>query len=93
MDPFAGHVTGHIIDLVIILDYDADAVLAGMHKTHRKNIRRGNRDGLVAYHDRSLDGLLQLRRLQEASEDRAESGERGFNISDARYFWKIHSCV
>lgn len=85
--------SGSITEFVIDTTRDYDDVLASMHKVHRKNIRRAARAGLEISVDTSLDGLLRLRTLQQASSDRAEERTEGFEIQDVEVFRRAHEHV
>lgn len=90
---FAPHVTGSILEFVLDLAPEPEAILAGMHKVHRKNIRRAERHGLVVRADVSLEGLLQLRRVQETSARRATERGDGFAVRDPDYFRRVHERI
>ena len=85
--------TDSITEFVIDLSPGYDALLAGMHKIHRKNIRRAGRAELDVVEDSSVDGLLQLRQLQLSSSERAEEKTEGFAVRDEAYFRNVHDHV
>lgn len=93
LEPFSDHITGDAFDFVIDLGRDPETLLSAMHKTHRKNIRRAGRSDLTVGTDGSLEGLLELRRLQLASANRAETQGRGFSIRSPDYFREVHEKV
>jgi hypothetical protein len=85
--------TESITEFVLDLTPGYDAVLAGMHKIHRKNIRRASRAGLEVVEDSSVEGLLRLRRMQLSSSERAEEKTEGFAVRDEEYFRRVHDHV
>lgn len=85
--------TASIIEFVLDLTRGHDALLAGMHKIHRKNIRRAQRSELEIFEDPSLDGLLRLRSMQMASSQRAEEKAEGFGVRDEDSFRRLHEHV
>jgi hypothetical protein len=91
--PYSHHITETVVEFVIDLIPGLEDVLAGMHKAHRKNIRRAKRNGLEVRIDNSLEGLLELRRLQQVSANRAKARGHGFSIRDTRYFRNVQEQV
>jgi hypothetical protein len=91
--PFNGHTTGSLIEFVLDLDQDPDAILAGMHKVHRKNIRRAERDGVTVRQDGSLEALFVLRSMQEVAAERSARRGGGFAVRDKSYFERLHRKV
>jgi len=85
--------TASITEFVLDLSGGYDAVLSGMHKIHRKNIRRAARSDVEVLEDCSLDALLQLRTLQLASSERAGERTEGFAVRDEDYFRRIQEHV
>jgi hypothetical protein len=85
--------TAAVTEFVLDLSRGYDALLAGMHKVHRKNIRRAQRSDLEIFEDPSLDGLLCLRSMQLASSQRAEERTEGFGVRDEEYFGRLHEHV
>lgn len=77
---FRGFVTKRSLDFVLDLRVDFEQILAGMHKTHRKNIRRAERTGMTIELDSSLAGLSRLREMQASASERATEKGRGFEV-------------
>jgi hypothetical protein len=92
-DDLAAHRQGAIVEFVSDLSVGAEAVFAGMHKQHRKNVRRATRDGLRLQEDSSEAGLLELRELQLSSSERASERTEGFGVSDQEFFRRLHEKV
>lgn len=90
---FAPHVTDAVIDFVLDLRPEPEALLAGMHKVHRKNVRRAERHGLTVRAESSLEGLLALRKVQEVSAERAASRGDGFRVRDTGYFRRVQELI
>lgn len=83
-----------LIEFVLDLKRPVDAILAGMHKTHRKNMRRAQSRGVTVEEDTSLDGLLRLRAMQEVSAQRATEKKHGFFVrEEADYFRRAREHV
>jgi hypothetical protein len=91
--PLSEHITDTIVEFVLDLRPDLDALLAGMHKVHRKNIRRAQRQGLTLRAESTLSALLHLRRLQLISAERAAARGQGFAVQDVEYFRRVHDRV
>jgi hypothetical protein len=85
--------TAAVTEFVLDLTRGHEALLAGMHKIHRKNIRRAQRSDLEIFEDPSLDGLLSLRSMQLASSQRAGEKTEGFGVRDEEYFERLHEHV
>lgn len=85
--------TGSITEFVLDLGAGHEALLAGMHKVHRKNIRRAGRAGIEVVEDSSVEALLRLRELQVSSSERAGSRTEGFAVQEAAFFRKLHEHV
>jgi len=83
---FAGQTEGVIVEFVLDLSPDLETLLAGMHKVHRKNIRRAERNGLTIRRDGSLEALLSLRTMQEVAAERSAQKGGGFKVRDRAYF-------
>lgn len=92
-DRWAAWRTHGLTEFVIRLDQDHDAVLAGMHKIHRKNIRRAQRSDLEVQEDHSVAALLRLRDLQLASAGRAGERTESFAVQDEETFRRLHQEV
>jgi hypothetical protein len=91
--PLSGHITDTIVEFVLDLRPDLDTLLAGMHKVHRKNIRRAQKQGLTLRVESTLSALLHLRRLQLTSAERAASRGQGFAVQGVEYFRRVHDRV
>ena len=87
------HIMDTIVEFVLDLRPDLDTLLAGMHKVHRKNIRRARKRGLALRVESTLSALLHLRRLQLSSAERAASRGQGFTVRDVAYFRRVYNCV
>lgn len=85
--------TSDVTEFVVDLRGGEDAVLAAMHKNHRKSVRRAGRDGVEVVEDSSREGLLKLRELQLASADRAEEKTEGFGVPDEQFFHRLYERV
>jgi lipid II:glycine glycyltransferase (peptidoglycan interpeptide bridge formation enzyme) len=92
--PFlAGHVSDQVTDFVIDIRPSLEDLMGGMHKVHRKNIRRAERAGLTVTVDHRLEALLELRRFQQISAERARTRGNGFSVRDSGYFRSIQEAV
>ncbi|HET9234469.1 MAG TPA: peptidoglycan bridge formation glycyltransferase FemA/FemB family protein [Candidatus Eisenbacteria bacterium] len=91
--PFGDHVIDRVVEFVLDLEKGGEALLAGMHRVHRKNIRRAERDGVVVRADATLEGLLALRAMQGVSAERQAKRGSGFTVRDRAYFERIHQRV
>ena len=85
--------THSITEFVLDLRRDHEQILAGMHKIHRKNIRRAAKAGLELVEDSTVEGLLRLREMQLASSERAGSRTEGFAVQDEAFFRRVHENV
>lgn len=85
--------TGAITEFVLDPGRGYDELLAGMHKVHRKNIRRAQRSELELFEDASLEGLFRLREMQLASSARADEKTEGFSVRDEEAFRRMHEHV
>jgi Acetyltransferase (GNAT) domain len=81
------------LEFVVDLDRDEEGIRGAMHKFHRKNVRRAEREGLAVVNDPSLAGLLRLRDLQRNSADRSASRGGGFGIRTDAFFRDVHARV
>ncbi len=90
---FAPHTTTGLVEFVLDLRRQPEAVLAGMHKSHRKNTRRAAARGLEIIEDTSLDGLLRLRQMQRVSARRAAARAEGFAVREESYFHRLFAHV
>jgi GNAT acetyltransferase-like protein len=89
----APHVSEIVIEFVLDLHRDPEAIEAGMHRVHRKNVRRAERDGVTVHSDATLDGLLTLRSMQQVSSERSAKKGGGFTVRDRSFFERLHQSV
>ena len=89
----SSHVDEVLIEFVLDLTRDPSAIEAGMHRVHRKNVRRAGRDGVTVEPDVTLDGLLTLRSMQQVSSDRSATKGGGFTVRDRAFFERLHKNV
>ncbi len=82
-----------ITEFVVDLRRGEEAVLAAMHKTHRKNVRRAAKEGLRVEEDNRFEALLCLRDMQLASSERASQRAEGFGVRDESSFRQLHEHV
>jgi GNAT acetyltransferase-like protein len=82
----ARHATPTLVEFVLDLQRPFETILAGMHKVHRKNMRRAEARGLVIEAEASPASLERLRDMQGVSAQRASEREHGFVVRDAEYF-------
>ena len=90
---FSGHAEGVVIEFVLDLSPDLETLLTGMHKVHRKNIRRAERNGITLRQDGSLEALLSLRAMQEVAAERSARRGGGFKVRDRAYFERVQERV
>jgi len=93
VDFLAPYASGALVEFVLDLTREPEEIRMGMHKIHRKNVRRARASGLVVQEDSSLDGLLRLREMQLVSSQRAAEREHGFAVRDAGWFRRLHEHV
>lgn len=91
--PLSEHITETIADFVLDLGPRLEDLTAGMHKAHRKNIRRAEKLGLTIRAETSLSALEHLRHVQLASAERSASHGHGFAIRDTAYYRALHENV
>lgn len=75
-----------LIEFTIDLKKDMDTLYKEMHKKHRKNIRKASGDNLIIEHENSLEGFLMLRKMQEASSERASERGNYYNIQEEKFY-------
>jgi hypothetical protein len=85
--------SGAITEFILALDGDEDSIAAAYHKTHRKNVRRAIRQGLVLTENSGLTGLALLREMQMTSAQRASERAEGFGVPAEEYFRRVHEHV
>ena len=90
---FSGHVDDVLVEFVLDLNRDPNAIEAGIHRVHRKNVRRAARDGVTVEPDATLDGLLILRDMQQVSSERSAKKGGGFTVRDRTFFERLHQNV
>ncbi len=88
-DHFVRHRQGAILEFVMPLESEIDAVRARFHKVHRKNARRAKTKGVEVVEDSSVEGLLRLRDMQLASAERASERNNAFGVRDESYFRQV----
>jgi lipid II:glycine glycyltransferase (peptidoglycan interpeptide bridge formation enzyme) len=93
MPAFSSHVSEVLVEFVLDLDRAPEAIEAGMHRVHRKNVRRATRDGVTVAPDSSLEGLLTLRSMQQSSSERSAQKGGGFTVRDRSFFERLHKTV
>jgi hypothetical protein len=93
LESFRGSITDSVTEFILDLRPGPDSILAGMHKTYRRNIGRARRQGLQVRGESTLDALYHLRRVQLDSSERASSQGRGFAVRDPDYFQKVHQRI
>ena len=93
IDFLAPYASAALVEFVLDLTREPEEIVMGMHKVHRKNVRRARASGLVVQEDSSLDGLLRLREMQLVSSQRAAEREHGFAVRDASWFRRLHEHV
>jgi GNAT acetyltransferase-like protein len=92
-DLLAKYAGAGIIEFVLDLAREPEEILMGMHKIHRKNVRRAERSGLTVQADDSLEAMLRLREMQLVASERAEAREHGFRVGDEGWFRRLHAQV
>jgi len=93
MPLFSSHVSEILIESVLDTNRDLSAIEAGMHRIHRKNVRRAARDGVTVSPDPTLEGLLTLRSMQQVSSERSAKKGGGFAVRDRSFFERLHKSV
>jgi hypothetical protein len=88
-----GHITERVVEFVLDLGAPLDELLAGMHKAHRKNIRRAEKLGLTVRVETTPEALEQLRQVQLVSAGRSTDRGHGFAVRDANYYRRVHERV
>ena len=86
----SSHVNEVVIEFVLDVSRDREAIDANVHRVHRKNVRRAERDGVTVELNRSLDGLLALRDMQQVSSARSAERGGGFSVRDRSFFERLH---
>jgi hypothetical protein len=90
---FSSHVSEILIEFVLDTNRDLSAIEAGMHRTHRKNVRRAARDGVTVSPETTLEGLLTLRAMQQVSSERSAKKGGGFTVRDRSFFERLYTSV
>ena len=86
----SSHVSEVVIEFVLDVNQDRPAIDANVHRVHRKNVRRAERDGVTVELNRSLDGLMTLRDMQHVSSARSADRGGGFFVRDRSFFERLH---
>jgi hypothetical protein len=84
---------GALIEFTINLERDIDGIYSAMHKKHRKNIKRAQENRLEIIQNNSLEGLLELRRLQQLSSERASERGNEYVVQDEKAYRKIYEGI
>ncbi len=75
-----------LVEFLVDLTRGEEALLQGMHKKHRKNLRLAQESGLEVVEDATLEAFLSVREMQQSSAERsAEKGNR-YGIQDERFY-------
>ena len=78
---------GHsLFEFTVDLSQDLEAILRGLHKKHRKNVREAEGHGLELAEDPSLEGFLALREMQESSSERAAERGNSYGVQKEEFF-------
>ncbi|MFX0196600.1 MAG: lipid II:glycine glycyltransferase FemX [Candidatus Hodarchaeota archaeon] len=80
----------HLIEFTIDLRRDMDAIIKSFHKKHRKNIRKAESSSISIITDNSLEGFLDLRKLQEASSVRASTKGNVYQLQNDKHYIDAH---
>lgn len=91
--PFGAHITERIVEFVLDVSGPLEELLAGMHKAHRKNVRRAERLGLTVRAESTLRALELLREVHQVAARRSEERGQGFAVRSAAYYRRIHERV
>lgn len=83
LKPFLGH---SLCEFAVDLRQGMDAILKGMHKKHRKNLREAEAAGLEVVEDNSLEAFLLLRDMQQSSSERASERGNSYGIQGDDFF-------
>jgi lipid II:glycine glycyltransferase (peptidoglycan interpeptide bridge formation enzyme) len=84
---------GRLIEFTINLERNIDVIYGAMHKKHRKNIKRARENGIEIIQDSSLEGLLELRRLQQLSSERASERGNEYSVQDEKAYRRIYEGI
>lgn len=83
MSGYRGHA---LAEFVLDLRLDLETLLKGMHKKHRKNVREAGEHNLEIVEDRSLEGFLKLREMQQTSSERSADRGNSYAIQGEEHF-------
>lgn len=86
-------IDGHFIEFTVDLRNDIETIMKSFHKKHRKNIRKANESRLELVSDNSLAGLMELKKLQEASSARASGKGNPYGLPGETYYVEAHRHV
>ena len=90
---FGKYVDTRLTEFTIDLTGDLEAIMASFHKKHRKNIRKAEEHGMEIIEDNSLNGLMELHKLQESSSDRAASKGNIYKVQKKDFFIRAHENI
>lgn len=93
MPAFKDFIDKSLIEFTIDLKKDIDTISKEMHKKHRKNIRRAQESNLRIEHENSLEGFLRLRKMQQASSERASEKGNKYDIQDEDLYIELFEKV
>lgn len=83
LNPFLGH---SLCEFTVDLRQDMDAILKGMHKKHRKNLREAEGHGVLVEENNSLEAFMGLRDMQQSSSERASERGNSYGIQGDEFF-------
>ena len=90
---FSEYIGHSLAEFVLDLRQDPESMLKGMHKKHRKNIREAGEHNLEVVEDRSLEGFLKLRGMQESSSERSAERGNAYAIQGEEFFRENYDAV
>jgi len=86
VDELSGYRGHSLAEFVLDLRLDLETLLKGMHKKHRKNVREAGEHNLEIVEDRSLEGFLKLREMQQTSSERSADRGNSYAIQGEEHF-------
>ncbi|MFC1826939.1 peptidoglycan bridge formation glycyltransferase FemA/FemB family protein [Thermodesulfobacteriota bacterium] len=81
-----GFIQARLIEFVVDLRLDSDTILKSFHKKHRKNIRIARESGLQVVMDKTLDGVMALRAMQQDSSRRSIEKGNPYQVQDEEVY-------
>lgn len=90
---FNDFIDSSLIEFTVDLEKHVDDIFKSMHKKHKKNIRKALECGLKIEHDESLDAFLELRKMQQASSERASEKDNRYSIQDKKFYIEAYKKV